>query len=132
MLEDIGSGVEEVMVEDRVLGSGGRALKGDGGKEERYGFGEEMPEAVVGAVVKEISEGGWEVGIGGFCIGFLEVGVEAVMADEAVVDGLVVPAGPFEEVAGEGVGPAVEAVTGLVVGGGRWEERIVVHGDGLE
>lgn len=116
------------MVEDRVLGSGGRALKGDGGKEERYGFGEEMPGAVVSAVVKDISAGGGEVGIGGFCIGFLEVGVQAVVADEAVMDRLVIPAGPFEKAAGEGVGPAVEAVAGLVVGGGRWEERIVVHG----
>lgn len=79
---------------------------------------------VGGAVSKDVGLGGREVMLVGFigCV-FVEL-IEAMVADEAVMEALVVPTGPFEEVAGEGMGKAVEVVAGAEVGG----ERVIHEG----
>ena len=113
-MEDVGSFVDEVVVDGGDWGEGGEKK---GGR-----FGDEVPGGVGGAVLKDIGLGCREILVG--VMGLLEEGIEAVMADEAVVKGLVVPAGPVEEAAGEGVGKAVEAVAGAEVG----REEVVHEG----
>jgi len=67
--------------------------------------------AIIGPVMKDIGLGDRNVRMGRSFVGLLEMLVKTIVADQPVSDTLTIPAGPFEEAAGQEPGPTVEPVT---------------------